>query len=169
MACFAHSTKMTSELQVWVLAWLIFATSAGLYDCIFVLGRPHTFDWKIYKYFYSNLYVHVDKQYNDMEDGFVKACAVWNLLGCIINIITICLYFSSFIKLSNMFVFGSSLTTISGALLYQLPEYLGGMKSTGHNGWFRYLFIYWIPLQLWVIFPACIIGIIGNDIYQSIN
>lgn len=109
---------------------------------------------------YRDIYIHVDKQYGDLENGFAIAQSWLNLVEVVINIICIFCYMSNRVNLSNILAYGVTIMTFWKTVLYQLTDVCGGPNGfvyTGHNSYDRLIIYYIIPNGVWLVVPFIII------------
>eukprot|EP01084_Bolivina_argentea_P119268 211492_1 len=147
------------RLPMWIVAWLIFTSIVVTMDATFVLNRPASFKWKIFQP-YNDIYIHIDKGYGDIYDGFVIAQSWCNLVEMLFNLIAIYYHLTSNTIASNAWCFISTLCTFWKTVIYLLVNICGGEHGfihTGHNS-IKDLFIFYIiPNGIWIIIPFCVL------------
>ena len=146
-------------LPRWIVSWLFISSIICSIDAIFVLTRPQSFEWPMYS-LYSNIYIHVDKQYGELHNGFVIAQSWLNLAEVLINIICIIVYLQNNITWSNLLAFAVTIMTFWKTVLYSCTDIFGGPNGfiyTGHNTMTRWMAFYLIPNSVWLIVPFIII------------
>ena len=128
-------------------------------DACFVLFRPTSFEWTIYKP-YTDIYIHIDRGYGDLFDGFVIAQSYLNLIEMIFNLFAIYYYYTNNTILSNAWCFIATLCTFWKTVLYLLRDVCGGKNGfefSGHNSWNDFIIFYVIPNGIWIILPFAVL------------
>ncbi len=153
-----------NSLPTWLNTWLLASTAICVWDAMFVLNRPQSFNWSIYSGY--SIYMEVDKGYGDIEDGFVIAQSWINLVECTLNVMAVT---SSDPNNSYLLAFSTSLMTLSKTVLYLLVDLCQNMKFTGHNNWPTYLLLFIILNGIWIFVPSLAVKHCANIIMKRMG
>ncbi|MCJ1478275.1 hypothetical protein MMC13_006952 [Lambiella insularis] len=70
--------------------------------------------------------------------------------------------------LAVLVAFSMAVMTLSKTALYWLTEYFSGFHNIGHNDAVSLLFLWVIPNGLWIVFPAYIAYVAGQEILEGL-
>ena len=137
----------------WVSMWLLFSSISVSFDTVFILDRPESFNISIWTT--HHIYTKIDKAYGDLEDTFVYAKSLLNIVEVIANITAL---FYLVIKLqfkkAALIAIVASAIAFSKAALYLVMEIVSGFKNTAQNDAFTFATFYIVPNATWVVVPA---------------
>eukprot|EP01084_Bolivina_argentea_P013584 25500_1 len=161
------NTQKPRPLPVWIVLWLLFAMFSLLFDVIFVLSRPQSFNWDFFAG-YNKIYVKVDHIYGELHNGFLVAAAWMNMIE--ITLYNTALYFNLKYNLmmSQSIAFIVILMTTYKTFWYMLADIVGGengFENTGHNTWAAYVFLYAIPNGMWIVIPFVILWYLFKKLF----
>ncbi|KAF0978117.1 hypothetical protein FDP41_002632 [Naegleria fowleri] len=149
-------------ITVWLVAQLFVTT----WDFTFVLLRPRTMKGGDLFAFWApyDLYIQVDKSYGQLDNGFVIAQSI-------MNIVEITLVLIGLVRRKSfdgfLLILSASLMSFSKTVLYMLVDICGGFEFTAHNDWFTFITLYFLPSFVWIVFPAIVL-IWGYGILKGI-
>jgi len=161
----ADRLSMAAYLWFWINTFIV------LWDAMYVLNRPHTMftgDWGKFYLPYA-LYVTVDKGYGDLNNAFIKAQSLMNLVEIVLTWIGLYIYHRDVKSGSNqrrglVILLIVSSATLFKTVLYAMHDYYHKPSYTWHNDWLYYIGIYIIPNYTWVVVPLMIIIHIGSKL-----
>lgn len=148
-----------------VLGWISVSSLLVVWDAAFVLLRPRTLVGGDLHYLFSPyaLYIEVDRLYGDLEDKFVVAQSLMNLLEVGLALIGLFWYVRSSKAASCARWCGSLLMliaqsmTLGKTVLYIGLDWMQGWKHTAHNDTVTFLSLYLLPNGMWIWMPAVVI------------
>ncbi|KAL0481854.1 hypothetical protein AKO1_011298 [Acrasis kona] len=154
-----QTAQQILSLPTWAKLWLILGNLIVFWDATFVLMRPHSMAGGLYEYIWIpyQKYILHDKRYADMDEPFVVAQSVINLIELLLGLYAV--YLHSNIKtrpLSLVVALIASVMTWSKTTLYFAIEYYGKMNYTGHNIASDFIFFFFIPSFVWVLVPMLV-------------
>ncbi|EFX02034.1 hypothetical protein CMQ_2083 [Grosmannia clavigera kw1407] len=177
------------------LFWLAVSLPLVIWDCGYVLLRPHSMPggslhWPIWQPY--ALYGEVDHVYGrrqwDAHDGFGAAQAVLNVVETALYLGYIGIW-SRCRKTDStsdgvvqtvqtvggragaralLMLFAAAVMTLSKTVLYWLNEYFSGFANIGHNDIVSLVFLWIIPNGLWIVFPAIMTYKTGSEIVTAL-
>ncbi|KAI9494567.1 hypothetical protein BDB00DRAFT_818574 [Zychaea mexicana] len=166
-----------NQSPTWIKAWFLISSLLVLWDAGYCLLRPHSMEggkWNILWRPY-NLYGKVDTFYGieaiQENDGFTGAQATMNLVETALNLLYLWMASSNSQKpgRTSLVGFSAVILTIAKTILYWLVEFFSGMRHTGHNAAFDYIFLWIIPNGAWIVFPSIIAYVLGGDLISRLD
>ena len=112
-------------LSSWMIIWLFITIIICSLDAGFVINRPESFKWSIYKP-YTNIYMNIDKGYGLIYDGFVIAQSYCNLFENVLCIAALLAHFTKKHTLSVFITYSVTLMTFWKTVIYLLVDVCGG-------------------------------------------
>ena len=110
-------------------------------------------NWPILTCISDDLYITVDKSYGEMENGFVIAQSLVNIVEVLFLIIGLMKRKSLDGFLLILF---ASVMSCSKTVLYMLVDACEGFKFTNHNDMQTFITLYFLPSFAWILFPGLV-------------
>ncbi|XP_065884785.1 uncharacterized protein [Dysidea avara] len=156
----------------WPVVWFLLSGLVTLYDCGFVLLRPHSLPKGKFHHFFTPyaLYIKIDKAYGNIEDEFVWGLAWLNLIEVCLQFLTIYLIFKRSSK-AILIGFLVSAWTFWKTLLYSLQytELCNGGHRLSHIDRGTTFLMYIIPNGLWLVFPFILMIYYGKKLFIALD
>ena len=166
------STQLEVVRFWWV--WLVIQLVVVSWDMSYVLLRPFSMNvwlWQPY-----SLYAQIDYVYgiHPLTKEFNPFCAAQSWMNVVENFFyAVGLYFYRFRgdqNLGYIIWFGTLVATFSKTVLYAVLEVMDNSINVKHNDWFRFIFMYVIPNNVWTVVPGFFIFFVfGPAIYAHLN
>ena len=165
-------------LATWAYLWIFLSSIVVIWDASYILLRPLSmYKGSLYMLFmpYSK-YITVDKLYGDINNPFVKAQSIMNIMECVVNYIGLYVYHIQY-KRGNrrnvtertglVILLCSVSATLAKTLLYGIHDMYHTPSNTAHNNYIDWIFVYIIPNGLWIVVPAAVCVHIGSKLAHT--
>ncbi|KAI5465371.1 hypothetical protein BGZ63DRAFT_399846 [Mariannaea sp. PMI_226] len=172
------------------LLWLCVSVPLVIWDTVYMLGRPHTFEggsihwplWVPYQLYAKIDYVYSPKAW-DAHDGFSGAQSALNAVETVMYLFYMYSFFTAPAVGSNarkalsgragafalLVGFGAALMTLSKTVLYFAHEYYSGFANIGHNSTQDLITLWIIPNGPWIVVSAYMVWAFGKDILDGLD
>ncbi|KAK7403467.1 hypothetical protein QQX98_010745 [Neonectria punicea] len=186
----SSSTAWSHTPTTLTLLWLSISVPLVIWDTVYILGRPHTFEggplhWPLWVPY--RLYAEIDHVYSriawDDNNGFSGAQSALNAVEILLYLVYMFLFWSRAAPatknarsslggrrgaLAVLVGFSAAVMTLSKTVLYFAHEYYSGYHNIGHNT-ARDLFTLWVlPNGPWIIVPAYMVYALGGNILDGL-
>ncbi|KAK9469203.1 hypothetical protein V1512DRAFT_231363 [Lipomyces arxii] len=161
-----------------VSIWFLLQNLIVSWDASYILCRPHSMPGGKWHWIWSpyKLYGEIDHVYGfpayEERDGFPAGQAFMTLVEAFFAYVY--LYTTHFSKVPKTRLVGAFIgfmaatSCFSKTVLYMISEIFSGNKYVGHNNWFRFIFLYWIPSSPWIIVSFYSAYAISNQLYKAL-
>ena len=157
---------------VWLTVQLVVVT----WDLGYILLRPHTLPGGALAFLYKPyvLYSTIDLVYgvrNDEFNAFGIGQSLMNVLENLTYLFGLWQYRVRHNKnLALVVWFGALVATFSKTVLYSFVEIGDGNRNVSHNDWFRFIFLYIVPNNVWTVVPGIFIfAVFGPLLVRRLN
>ena len=134
-----------------VVIWLCMDGVIRIYDGLFGVLRPASFEWTIYAPF--KLYTDVDHTYRDLDNAFMWTESYMDLYE--LSIGSFALYLSSRSpQKARVLALIATTMTFHKTCMYLLMEPMGDYASTKHNDSLSFWMIWFFPNFVYVVMPG---------------
>lgn len=147
----------------WIVIWLSISIIIITWEMLFIVMRPDSFAdgslaaiWMPYA-----KYVKIDTSYADLQNDFVNALPLMDLIEITIGLTALFLNY----KRNNaaiVFAFSSLLLTGTKTIFVFVQEAIGGFKHVGHNAISEIILFYVLPNSIWIFFPFLAVFMLGR-------
>ncbi|KAM0436644.1 hypothetical protein ACHAPT_002353 [Fusarium lateritium] len=170
------------------LLWLAVSLPLVAWDTGYVLGRPRTMPggnlhWPLWVPY--ALYGTVDHVYGikawDAHNGFTGAQSALNVVESLMYLVYLWLIWTRADRgaarrtlsgrdgaLAVLIGFSAAVMTLSKTALYWANEYYSGFDNIGHNPPLDLLYLWILPNGFWLVLPAYMIWVFGNNIIDGL-
>ncbi|KAL2693644.1 hypothetical protein Neosp_000205 [[Neocosmospora] mangrovei] len=173
------------------LLWLAVSVPLVAWDTGYVLGRPRTMPggnlhWPLWVPY--ELYGKVDHVYGfkswDAHNGFTGAQSALNVVESLMYVAYLWLVWTRADRstdgaarrtlsgrdgaLAVLIGFSAAVMTLSKTVLYWANEYYSGFDNIGHNTPLDIFYLWALPNGFWLILPAYMIWVFGNNILDGL-
>ncbi|KAM6527187.1 hypothetical protein FSOLCH5_003259 [Fusarium solani] len=174
------------------LLWLAVSVPLVAWDTGYVLGRPRTMPggnlhWPLWVPY--ELYGKVDHVYGfkswDAHNGFTGAQSALNVVESLMYVVYLWLVWTRADSRSTdgaarrtlsgrdgalavLIGFSAAVMTLSKTVLYWANEYYSGFDNISHNTPLDIFYLWMLPNGFWLILPAYMIWVFGNNILDGL-
>ncbi|XP_065885355.1 uncharacterized protein [Dysidea avara] len=156
----------------WPVVWFLLSGLLVIWDCCFVLLRPHSLPKGRFHHFFVPyvLYYEVDKAYADIENEFVWGQSWLNVVEVCLQFLTIYLIFARSSK-AVLVGFLVSVLTFWKTVLYmiQYTEICNGGDRLSHVDIGNAILFFVIPNGFWLVFPFILIIYYGRKLSTALD
>ncbi|KAE9407348.1 hypothetical protein BT96DRAFT_963164 [Gymnopus androsaceus JB14] len=166
---------MAVKTYTWISLWFLITTPVIMWDVGYCFMRPRSmvggdlhWIWEPYA-----IYQNVDLVYGipalTAGNGFTNAQSLMNVIETLLNVIYLYLAHVSAWPPATLIGFTSAALTLAKTVLYWAQEYYCNFCATGQNDAYTML-VYWvIPNGFWIVVPAIIVYVLGNDLCAQLT
>lgn len=158
-------------IPTWAFIWWAIGLPLQLWDAGYILLRPLTEKGGPYAAFWTpyQLYITVDKRYGSHE-SFVYSQSWMNIIEVVTCLYAIFLHYRGRKGASLIFAFSGSLMSLAKTVLYFVDEFgPGNFVYTGHNDAFHFIFLFFLPSFMWVLFPFLVCLSTGKQLVNAFD
>jgi hypothetical protein len=173
---------MTAYLSSGLIIWTLFSSFATLFDGTYLMMRPASMVGGKYHWLFKvyDLYSIYDPSYTDMKHAYSIAQGLSASLDVLIMFIALFMYLTPLKRTvwPALMLIVANASTLFRTLLYLVlcafeAKYNENRQSYSFidpNSWdLGYFFTFFLPVWLWVLFPAIIIVSLSRQIAASVK
>ncbi|XP_065885867.1 uncharacterized protein [Dysidea avara] len=162
----------SSHSSRWPVVWFFLSALVVIYECGFVLLRPHTLPGGKFHDFFTpyDEYIKIDKGYGNIKDEFVWAGTWMNIIEVLLQFLTILLILRRSSK-AVLIGFLVSALTFWKTLLYviQFTELCNGSHRLRHVDTSTAITLFIIPNAIWLVFPSIMMIYFGSKLFTALD
>jgi len=167
--------RMAVKTHRLVSLWFAVTIPLVFWDSLYLLMRPRSMEggdlhrfWKPYA-FYQTVDLNYGLKAYEEGHGFPSAQALLSIVENFMNIGYLYLAHVKSTPSAPLLGFASAAMTLSKTALYWLQEYYCGGCSIRHNNLDILVFVWAIPMSLWLIGPVYVMSRLGADISAALH